>query len=106
MVRTCRARVSELLLLGLDRANIIAIDVSACWIRPHRNSLLKYPLPQTDHNVTPDSLLILRAAQEVVEKSGFNKLLDDVRNRVDEIESLHRTRELTVGHFRGHMCPI
>lgn len=60
---------------GLDRANIIAID--------------------TDHNVTPDSLLILRAAQEVVEKSGFNKLLDDVRNRVDEIESLHRTRELT-----------
>lgn len=60
---------------GLDRANIIAID--------------------TDHNVTPDSLLILRAAQEVVETSGFNKLLDDVRNRVDEIESLHRTRELT-----------
>ncbi|KAI0941691.1 hypothetical protein AcW1_003509 [Taiwanofungus camphoratus] len=59
----------------LDRLNIIAIDIN--------------------HDVTPDSLLILHAAEEVVEEEGFDELLDSVRGRVDEIESLHRTRELT-----------
>ncbi|KAH9919416.1 uncharacterized protein B0H18DRAFT_957550 [Fomitopsis serialis] len=59
----------------LDRANVIAID--------------------TNHDVTPDSVLLLQAAQKVVEEEGFDDLLDGVRNRVDEIESLHRTRELT-----------
>lgn len=29
-------------------------------------------------------------------EEGFDDLLDGVRNRIDEIESLHRTRELTV----------
>ena len=46
--------------------------------------------------MTPDSLLLLHAAREVVEEDGFDEQLDDVRDRVDEIESLHRTRELTV----------
>ena len=41
-------------------------------------------------------MLILQAAREVVEKEGFDDLLDSVRARIDEIESLHRTRELTV----------
>ncbi|KIY50264.1 hypothetical protein FISHEDRAFT_39627 [Fistulina hepatica ATCC 64428] len=59
----------------LDRKNIIAIDVN--------------------HNVRPDSMLILHAAIEVTEEEGFDELLSSVRNRVDEIESLHRTRELT-----------
>jgi len=59
----------------LDRLNIINIDV--------------------DHRVRPDSMLILHAAQDVVEEDGFDDLLDSVRNRIDEIESLHRTRELT-----------
>lgn len=59
----------------LDHANIVAIDV--------------------DHNVRPDSMLILHAAQEVVEQEGFAEILDNVRDRIDEIESLHRTRELT-----------
>jgi len=59
----------------LDRANIIAIDVH--------------------HDVRPDSMLILHAAREVVNEEGFDDLLDSVRSRVDEIESLHRTRELT-----------
>ncbi|OBZ69997.1 hypothetical protein A0H81_10438 [Grifola frondosa] len=59
----------------LDRANIIAID--------------------THHDVTPDSVLLLNAAQQVVNAPGFDELLDGVRDRVDEIESLHRTRELT-----------
>lgn len=49
-----------------------------------------------NHDVRPDSMLVLRAAREVVEEEGFDELLDSVRERVDEIESLHRTRELTV----------
>ncbi|GJJ08463.1 hypothetical protein Clacol_002681 [Clathrus columnatus] len=60
---------------ALDHANIISIDI---------------------HNhVRPDSMIILRAAMEVVQEEGFDELLDSVRGRVDEIESLHRTRELT-----------
>jgi len=59
----------------LDRANIISIDIN--------------------HDVRPDSMLILQAAREVVEEEGFDDLLDSVRERIDEIESLHRTRELT-----------
>ncbi|KAF7351153.1 hypothetical protein MSAN_01678000 [Mycena sanguinolenta] len=59
----------------LDRANIIAIDVN--------------------HDVRPDSMLILHAARQVVEEDDFEEILDNVRSRIDEIESLHRTRELT-----------
>lgn len=55
---------------------------------------------QIHHDVSPDSMLILHAAEEVVSEEGFDELLDNVRDRVDEIESLHRTRELTV---RAHL---
>ena len=51
---------------------------------------------QINHDVRPDSNLILHAAQAVTEEEGFDELLQSVRDRVDEIESLHRTRELTV----------
>lgn len=51
---------------------------------------------QIQHNVRPDSNLILYAAQEVASENGFEELLQNVRDRIDEIESLHRTRELTV----------
>ncbi|KAJ6495778.1 hypothetical protein C8R47DRAFT_1116367 [Mycena vitilis] len=59
----------------LDRANIVAIDV--------------------EHDVRPDSMLILHAARQVVEEDDFEDILNNVRDRIDEIESLHRTRELT-----------
>ncbi|KAL1668992.1 hypothetical protein GGF50DRAFT_110750 [Schizophyllum commune] len=59
----------------LDRRNIIAIDVN--------------------HNVRPDSMLILHAAERVVDDPEFQETIDSVRDRIDEIESLHRTRELT-----------
>jgi hypothetical protein len=62
--------------IELDRINIISID--------------------TNLDVRPDSMAVLKAAQEVVEEDGFQEVLDSVRGRVDEIESLHRTRELTV----------
>ena len=55
---------------------------------------------QIHHDVSPDSLLILHAAEQVVAEEGFDELLDGVRDRVDEIESLHRTRELTVRVYR------
>ena len=45
-------------------------------------------------------MLILHAAEQVVAEEGFDELLDGVRDRVDEIESLHRTRELTVRVYR------
>jgi len=51
---------------------------------------------QIHHDVRPDSILVLHAARQVVEDNGFDDILDNVRARVDEIESLHRTRELTV----------
>jgi hypothetical protein len=53
-------------------------------------------MKKIDHNVRPDSMLILHAAQEVVESDDFAEVLENVRNRIDGIESLHRTRELTV----------
>jgi hypothetical protein len=48
-------------------------------------------------------MLILHAAREVVNEEGFDDLLDGVRSRIDEIESLHRTRELTVFDFDLYM---
>ena len=41
-------------------------------------------------------MLILHAAEEVVADEGFDNLLDSVRSRVDELESMHRIRELAV----------
>ncbi|KAI0637440.1 hypothetical protein C8Q77DRAFT_1050755 [Trametes polyzona] len=58
----------------LDRKNIIAIDVN--------------------FDITPDSWLILRAAEEVVWQDDFEDLLRDVRSTVSKAESLQRTREL------------
>ena len=58
--------------------------------------LIPLLLLKIHHDVRPDSMLILQAAQEVVEADGFDDVLDGVRSRIDEIESLHRTRELTV----------
>ncbi|KAG8697597.1 hypothetical protein FRC09_007757 [Ceratobasidium sp. 395] len=59
----------------LDRLNIISVDMH--------------------HEVRLDSMLTLQAAREVVTAEGFDELLEGVRDRIDEIESLHRTRELT-----------
>jgi hypothetical protein len=56
---------------------------------------------QVHHDVRPDSMLILHAARQVCEEAGFDDTLDAVRDRVDAIESLHRTRELTVS---GIVC--
>ena len=81
----------------LDRNNIISIDVSPFFfLELHPRNLMPFLRLQLNHNIRPDSMLILQAARQVVEEEGFDETLDDVRERVDEIESLHRTRELTV----------
>lgn len=43
---------------------------------------------QVHHDVRPDSMIILRAAQEVVSQPGFDDMLDETRDRVDEIEGM------------------
>jgi len=60
----------------LDRLNIISIDIH--------------------HNVRPDSWLVLHAARDVIEEEGFEEKLTSVRDRIDEVGTLHRTRELIV----------
>jgi hypothetical protein len=85
------------LFAALDRANIIAIVVST--LVGILSSILQFTdivTMQIHHDVRPDSMLVLHAARQVVEEEGFDDVLDNVRARVDEIESLHRTRELTV----------
>ncbi|EUC55538.1 AAA domain protein, putative [Rhizoctonia solani AG-3 Rhs1AP] len=59
----------------LDHLNIISIDIN--------------------HDIRLDSMLTFEAARDIVSEEGFDELLKGVRDRVDEIESLHRTRELT-----------
>jgi len=41
-------------------------------------------------------MLILHAAREVVEEEDFEERLGSVRDRINKVESLHRTKELTV----------
>jgi len=60
----------------LDRLNIISIDVN--------------------YNVRPDSWLILHVARDVVEEEGFEERLKSAGDRIDEVETLRRTRELIV----------
>lgn len=54
----------------LDRFDVIYIDMNS--------------------NVQPDSMLVLRAALDIVEKEGFDELLEDVRCRIKEIGNLRR----------------
>ncbi|WVW84094.1 hypothetical protein I302_106123 [Kwoniella bestiolae CBS 10118] len=62
------------------------------------NELDHYHVVSIDlnHHVRPDSLLLLRAAQQVVSEENFDDDLDTTRDRVDQIEGLHRQSELTV----------
>ncbi|KAG2144663.1 uncharacterized protein EDB93DRAFT_1288952 [Suillus bovinus] len=54
----------------LDRLDVVYIDMNS--------------------NVQPDSMLILRAALDIVEREGFDELLEVVRCRIKEIENLRR----------------
>ncbi|KAK4050464.1 hypothetical protein OIV83_003534 [Microbotryomycetes sp. JL201] len=63
-------------MLDLDHHNIINIDVH--------------------HQVRPDSRLMLSVFRRIANEPDFQDKLDNVRDRIDQIESLHRTAELTV----------
>ncbi|WWC89167.1 uncharacterized protein L201_004085 [Kwoniella dendrophila CBS 6074] len=63
-------------LMDLDHYHVVSIDLN--------------------HHVRPDSLLLLRAAQQVVAEESFDEDLDTTRYRVDQIEGLHRQSELTI----------
>lgn len=65
-------------------------------INSHTLKVADLKFSQVNHDVRLDSALMLCAAREVVEEEGFEEMLDSVRARVDEIESLHRTNEVTV----------
>ncbi|KAM0752357.1 hypothetical protein T439DRAFT_324435, partial [Meredithblackwellia eburnea MCA 4105] len=49
-----------------------------------------------DHEVRPDSRLMLNVFRELCSQPDFEERLATTRDRIDEIESLHRTSELTV----------
>ncbi|GAA5867875.1 hypothetical protein JCM3774_004707 [Rhodotorula dairenensis] len=56
-----------------------------------------------NHNVRPDSRLMLNVFRAIAAEEDFQEKLDNVRDRVDAIESLHRTRELTVKTGEGDL---
>ncbi|BGP52609.1 hypothetical protein JCM8202v2_000165 [Rhodotorula sphaerocarpa] len=70
-------------LVDLDALHVVSID---------RN-----------HHVRPDSRLMLNVFRSIAAEEGFQEKLDNVRDRVDAIESLHRTRELTVKTGEGDL---
>jgi hypothetical protein len=49
--------------------------------------------------------MLLNAMREVCAQDGFEELITTTRDRVDAIESLHRTRELVVKD-NGGIFPI
>jgi hypothetical protein len=52
-------------------------------------------------SVRADSVMLLNAMREVVAHEAFEPVLTQTRDRVDAIESLHRTRELVVKDNSG-----
>lgn len=46
------------------------------------------PLSQVNHHVRPDSMVTYQAAKLVVEEEGFDELLGETMDRVDQIEGM------------------
>lgn len=58
---------------------------------------------QAQYCIRLHSVLLLRAVQRVVEEKGFDVMLDQTRDRINEIEGLHRQSESTVKGFPGEL---
>jgi hypothetical protein len=69
------------LLERLDQCNVIAID--------------------TESNVRASSVPMMRAFREVCGEEGFDEMLENVLERIAEVESLGRTREVEFKDLRG-----
>src|SRR6202035_4489422 len=69
------------LLERLDQCNVIAID--------------------TKSNVRASSVPMMRAFREICSEEGFDQMLENVLERISEVESLGRTREVEFKDLKG-----
>ena len=69
------------LLERLDHCNVIVID--------------------TQSNDRASSVPMMRAFREICAEDGFEELLENVLNRISEVESLGRTREVEFKDLKG-----
>jgi hypothetical protein len=69
------------LLERLDQCNVIAID--------------------TQSNVRASSVPMMRAFREICAEEGFEEMLENVLDRISEVESLGRTREVEFKDLKG-----
>ena len=69
------------LLERLDQCNVIAID--------------------TESNVRASSVPMMRAFREIFAEEGFDEMLENVLERIAEVESLGRTREVEFKDLKG-----
>lgn len=69
------------LLERLDQCNVIAID--------------------TESNVRASSVPMMRAFREICAEEGFDEMLENVLERIAEVESLGRTREVEFKDLKG-----
>ena len=65
----------------LDQCNVIAID--------------------TESNVRASSVPMMRAFREICGEDGFDEMLENVLERIAEVESLGRTREVEFKDLKG-----
>lgn len=70
------------------------IMTNAAWIKEHEHNNI-FTI-NSDGMVQADSVAMQHAMREVCEREGFNKHLRATLDRLDEIESLQRTREITL----------
>jgi len=66
----------------LDQCNVVAID--------------------TDSNVHASSVPMMRAFREICAEEGFEEMLENVLERISEVESLGRTREVEFKELKGN----
>jgi hypothetical protein len=69
------------LLERLDQANVVAID--------------------TQSNVRASSVPMMRAFRDICGEEGFESMLGNVLDRISEVESLGRTREIEFKDLKG-----
>lgn len=81
------------------------IITNAEWIKmPHHNNIFTI---DSDGMVQADSVAMYNAMKEVCSQDGFEEHLQATLERLDELESLYRTREITLkdladnGEFRA-----
>ncbi|KAI2627186.1 hypothetical protein GGS21DRAFT_528950 [Xylaria nigripes] len=75
------------------------IMTNAAWIREHEHNNI-FTI-NSDGMVQADSVAMQHAMREVCELEGFDEHLQATLDRLDEIEALQRTRDLTLKDLQG-----